>query len=188
MRKVLSLVLLLSTFIACTSDAPKQKSQPSEPFIVVGSAVDPATNSLIISIRPDPPFTEDAAKRAAEIAGNTRVLARAPHRPGSLGAEPAGRQYPVRRDEPQFDAGGLVSLTAGAAPGGSVTYTFVATNPGSFLYQSGTEPQKQVRMGLFGTLVVRPTMGAAFAYNRADSQFTPEEEFLVLLSAGTSWG
>ena len=67
MRKVLPLVLLLSTFIACTSDAPKQKSQPSEPFIVVGSAVDPATNSLIISIRPDPPFTEDAAKRAPEI-------------------------------------------------------------------------------------------------------------------------
>jgi len=37
-------------------------------------------------------------------------------------------------------------------------------------------------MGLFGTLIVRPAMGTAFVYNRVDSQFTPEEEFLVLLS------
>ncbi len=37
-------------------------------------------------------------------------------------------------------------------------------------------------MGLFGALIVRPTMGANFAYNRADSQFTPTEEFMVLLS------
>jgi FtsP/CotA-like multicopper oxidase with cupredoxin domain len=85
--------------------------------------------------------------------------------------------------QPQLDASGnLTSLTTAAPPGGSVTYSFVAQNPGSFIYQSGTEPQKQVRMGLFGALVVRPAMGAAFAYNRADSQFTPGEEVMVLLS------
>ena len=37
-------------------------------------------------------------------------------------------------------------------------------------------------MGLFGASIVRPTMGANFMYNRADSQFTAGEEFLVLLS------
>ena len=37
-------------------------------------------------------------------------------------------------------------------------------------------------MGLFGALIVRPAMGADHAYNRADSQFTPAEEFMVLLS------
>jgi FtsP/CotA-like multicopper oxidase with cupredoxin domain len=63
-----------------------------------------------------------------------------------------------------------------------VTYSFVASNPGTFIYQSGTNPEKQVRMGLFGALIVRPSMGANHAYNRADSRFTPEEEFLVLLS------
>ncbi len=86
--------------------------------------------------------------------------------------------------QPQFDAGGvLTSLTNVAAKnGGSTTYSFVASEPGSYIYESGTEPQKQVRMGLFGALIVRPSMGADFAYNRADSQFTPEEEFLVLLS------
>ena len=37
-------------------------------------------------------------------------------------------------------------------------------------------------MGLFGALIVRPALGADHAYNRADSQFTPSEEFMVLLS------
>lgn len=86
--------------------------------------------------------------------------------------------------QPQFDGGGaLTSLTnAAAAHGGSVTYSFVASRPGTFLYESGTDPQTQVNMGLFGALIVRPTQGANFAYNRTDSQFTPTEEFMVLLS------
>ncbi len=77
----------------------------------------------------------------------------------------------------------LTSLTNVApANTGSVTYSFVAGEPGSYIYESGTLPQKQVRMGLFGALIVRPTMGATFAYNRADSQFTASEEFMTLLS------
>ncbi|HMN60859.1 MAG TPA: multicopper oxidase domain-containing protein [Anaerolinea sp.] len=86
--------------------------------------------------------------------------------------------------QPQFDGlGNLTSLTnTAAANGGSVTYSFVAGEPGTYLYESGTNPRKQVGMGLFGALVVRPALGADFAYNRSDSQFTPSEEFLVLLS------
>jgi len=85
--------------------------------------------------------------------------------------------------QPQFDGtGALMSLTNVAPPGGSITYSFAANRPGSFLYESGTNPAKQVRMGLFGALIVRPAMGDDFAYNRADSRFTPTEEFLVLLS------
>lgn len=84
----------------------------------------------------------------------------------------------------QTNAGGaLTSLTnTAAANGGTVTYSFVATDPGTYLYESGTNPEKQVRMGLFGTLIVRSSLGADYAYNRADSRFTPAEEFLVLLS------
>ncbi len=85
--------------------------------------------------------------------------------------------------QPQFNGSGtLTSLTNAAAPGSSVTYQFVASNPGTFIYESGTNPRKQVSMGLFGALIVRPTMGANFVYNRADSQFTQPEEFLMLLS------
>ena len=86
--------------------------------------------------------------------------------------------------QPQFDsAGKATSLTNTAnASGGNVTYSFVAGNPGTYIYESGTDAQTQVRMGLFGALIVRPTQGALFAYNRPDSQFTSGEEFLVLLS------
>ena len=85
--------------------------------------------------------------------------------------------------QPQFNGGGaLTSLTNVASPGGNVTYSFVASKPGTYLYESGTSPEKQVRMGLAGVLIVRPAMGADHAYNRADSQFTREEEFLVFLS------
>ena len=90
--------------------------------------------------------------------------------------------------QPQFDGtGALMSLTK-AAPrnGGSVTYSFVAGRPGTFVYESGTAPQTQVRMGLFGALVVRPKVAGlavpAQANDRPDSAFDEGEEFMVLLS------
>lgn len=86
--------------------------------------------------------------------------------------------------QPQFDTNGtLTSLTNTAAPlGGSVSYTFVADKPGTYLYESGTMPQKQVRMGLFGALVVRPSAAADQLNERTDSKFMSDEEFMVLLS------
>lgn len=93
--------------------------------------------------------------------------------------------------QPQFDGGGnLTSLAQTAPSGGSVTYSFLATRPGTFLYQSGTNPLKQVNMGLFGALIVRPQAGANFAYNDElrpagtanRTQFNPDAEFLMLLS------
>jgi FtsP/CotA-like multicopper oxidase with cupredoxin domain len=74
------------------------------------------------------------------------------------------------------------SLSNSVAPGGSITYSFVASRPGTFIYESGTDPKMQVTMGLFGALIVRPSLGADRVYNRADSQFTPGEDFLALLS------
>jgi FtsP/CotA-like multicopper oxidase with cupredoxin domain len=101
--------------------------------------------------------------------------------------------------EPQLTGGALTSLAQAAQPGGTVTYSFVASKPGTFLYESGggqlatgtpspySSPQVQVRMGLFGALIVRPSMGPNFVFNRADSEFkaptaTASSEFLVLLS------
>ena len=94
--------------------------------------------------------------------------------------------------EPEFSGGTLTALTNSVAPGGTITYSFVASDPGTYLYESGTNPETQVRMGLFGALIVRPSAvpagGAAgslaseYAYDRADSRFTPSQEFMVLLS------
>ena len=89
--------------------------------------------------------------------------------------------------QPQFavpgDPSTLTSLTNVApANGGSVTYSFVANHPGTFVYQSGTNPAVQIRMGLFGALVVRPMLGHDYANNRMDSMFNMDTEYLVLFS------
>jgi FtsP/CotA-like multicopper oxidase with cupredoxin domain len=47
-------------------------------------------------------------------------------------------------------------LTQEAAPGGSVTYTFVATSPGTRAYYSGTQGDLQVEMGMYGAIIVLP--------------------------------
>jgi FtsP/CotA-like multicopper oxidase with cupredoxin domain len=72
-------------------------------------------------------------------------------------------------------------LTTEAAAAGSVTYTFVAGQPGTYLYESGSDVAKQVEMGLTGALVVRPALGANFAYT-AGTQFDPGREYILLLS------
>jgi FtsP/CotA-like multicopper oxidase with cupredoxin domain len=97
--------------------------------------------------------------------------------------------------QPVFnEAGELVSLAPVAAAGGSVTYSFVANRPGTFIYESGAEPSKQVNMGLFGALIVRPAAVGlpatdaftgkpiAYAYNDADSAYEPSTEYLIIMS------
>lgn len=73
-------------------------------------------------------------------------------------------------------------LTREARPGGTVTYVFVASQPGTYLYHSGTRPDMQVEMGLYGALIVRPS-GSSFAncaYANAATCF--DREYLFLLS------
>jgi len=47
-------------------------------------------------------------------------------------------------------------LTVEAPPAGTVTYTFVASSPGTHAYYSGTQSDLQVEMGLYGAVVVLP--------------------------------
>ncbi len=83
----------------------------------------------------------------------------------------------------QYDGSGtLTSLAPSVPKDGTVTYSFVATQPGTFLYESGTDPETQVRMGLFGALVVRPSLGDNYAFDDPTTKFNPAEEFMVLLS------
>lgn len=86
--------------------------------------------------------------------------------------------------QPQLDSGGsLTSLVQSAAQGtGSVTYTFTAGSPGSYLYKSGTDVNKQLQMGLYGALVVRPATSATQVNDRPDSAFTPGKEYVYMLS------
>lgn len=68
MFKLIIIALVLSLFVACVGNAPKQKPRPSEPYVVLAALNDPATNSLKLMIKVDPPITEEEVKKAIEIA------------------------------------------------------------------------------------------------------------------------
>ncbi len=104
--------------------------------------------------------------------------------PGIVGVAADGKP-----SQPDLVAG---TLTKPAATGGSVTYTFVAAHPGTYLYESGTNSQLQVQMGLVGALVVRPSVGDDHIYDEeatpqgakpiASTTFNPQTEYMHLLS------
>jgi FtsP/CotA-like multicopper oxidase with cupredoxin domain len=89
-----------------------------------------------------------------------------------------------RAAQPRITTTGLMtSLTdVATAAGGSVTYTFTAGSPGTYLYESGTDVAKQREMGLYGALVVRPSGHPNQANDRPDSVFNPKHEYVYLLS------
>jgi FtsP/CotA-like multicopper oxidase with cupredoxin domain len=43
------------------------------------------------------------------------------------------------------------------APNSTMTYKFTAFNPGTYAYYSGTQPDLQIEMGLYGAVIVLPT-------------------------------
>ena len=82
---------------------------------------------------------------------------------------------------------GLLTREAPATRRETVTYTFTPTEPGTYLYRSGSRADLQVEMGLFGALIVRPAAtpvggdpGKKYAYNHVDSQY--DREYLYMMS------
>lgn len=75
-------------------------------------------------------------------------------------------------------------ITREAPPQGSVTYSFTASRPGTYIYHSGTNPDLQVEMGLFGAIIIRPAgydeVNNRIAYEHQDSAY--DYEYLFLLS------
>jgi hypothetical protein len=79
--------------------------------------------------------------------------------------------------------GGVAGLLTTEAPRriGTVRYAFTAKSPGTYLYESGSDIGKQVEMGLYGALIIRPAAGAHYAYGTT-TRFDPSREYLLLLS------
>jgi len=80
-------------------------------------------------------------------------------------------------------------LTQEAVPGGTVSYSFVASSPGTRAYYSGTQGDLQVEMGLFGAVIVLPnavptacTSGLAAA-NLAVENHWGESDFRLAAAA-----
>jgi FtsP/CotA-like multicopper oxidase with cupredoxin domain len=76
---------------------------------------------------------------------------------------------------------GAPAYDSGTSTPGTKSYTFTASNPGTFLYEAGLlqNAQHQVAMGLYGALIVRPA-AAGQAY--ADASTAYDDEALVVLS------
>ncbi len=84
--------------------------------------------------------------------------------------------------------GGTLGLLTNESNGtaDTVTYSFPASNPGTYMYQSGTRPGLQVEMGLVGGLIIRPTGytsgagGNRVAYNGPGTNY--DHEYLFILT------
>ncbi len=96
---------------------------------------------------------------------------------------PAGQQLslalpgiPANAFSPALDS---ARERSGAGVGSSLTYTFTASRPGTFLYEAGHTPDgsRQLAMGLVGALVVLPSDGTAYGPASTDYQ---DESVMVL--------
>jgi FtsP/CotA-like multicopper oxidase with cupredoxin domain len=103
--------------------------------------------------------------------------------PGQSGVVASGGNAGLLTREAPPVAHGSYSVAGGPA------YTFVANEPGTYQYHSGTNPDLQVEMGLVGALIVRPAgfiygdgseHGARKAYVQPGTGF--DRETLLLLT------
>jgi hypothetical protein len=71
---------------------------------------------------------------------------------------------------------GLLSLEA--RPGETISYSFIASQPGTYMYYSGTRPELQVEMGLIGAIVIRPTLGVDCALPPDPNNIRPSRGYV----------
>jgi FtsP/CotA-like multicopper oxidase with cupredoxin domain len=77
--------------------------------------------------------------------------------------------------------GEAIAEGAATAPAhGTASYTFTASAPGTYLYQSAADAGRQVAMGLYGALIVRPAT-AGQAYDPPSTGY--DREAVLVLSA-----
>jgi len=108
------------------------------------------------------PFTVTLTNSLPTAAGNTSILF-----PGASSVT--------------FSGGVAGLLTQEATQTGAVTYTVTYSAPGTHEYYSGTQPDLQIEMGLFGAVVVRPStvpagcvaLGAELGGGRVDFRLAP---------------
>jgi hypothetical protein len=86
---------------------------------------------------------------------------------------------------PVLDGNGRVqSFSASEAlpAGGTASYTFpAASKPGTYLYESGTDPALQIPMGLYGAVIVRSSTSGQ-AYDDLDGHSAFDAEQVLVLS------
>ena len=84
-----------------------------------------------------------------------------------------------------FQGQDMIPDTTGVSPGGSASYVFSASSPGTFLYEAGlgtqsleSNTQHQVAMGMYGVLIVRSAT-ADQAYADASTAYNVEQVMVL---------
>jgi len=125
----------------------------------------------------DVPVTITLTNALPAAAGNVSIVVAGQSMQPCAAADLVGGECPT-------PTGVQGALTQEAPNGGSVTYTFTPTEPGTYEYHSGTRSDLQVEMGLYGAIIVRPAVTAAgcahSAYQHAQTCY--DREYLFLLS------
>jgi len=80
-----------------------------------------------------------------------------------------------------FKGQAMIPDVTGVAPGASKVYSFIATQPGTYLYEAGllAGAQYQIPMGMYGAFIVKPAT-AGQAYNAASTAY--DDEAVLILS------
>jgi FtsP/CotA-like multicopper oxidase with cupredoxin domain len=101
-------------------------------------------------------------------------------------ALPPGHTISIEVPGISFDAG-----PTDADAGATVTRTFTASDPGTYIYQSSGDAGRQLAMGLYGALIVRPSVvpadatptdptdPASYAYDKASTAFDVEAPLVL---------
>ena len=74
------------------------------------------------------------------------------------------------------------SFTHETPPGGTATYTWTVFKPGTYLYQTGTHPSKQVQMGLYGAAKADSAANVAYPAGPAGPAVAYTQDVIVLFS------
>lgn len=67
----------------------------------------------------------------------------------------------------------VTAFTTEAPPGGNASYTWTGVKAGTYLYQSGSHPAKQVQMGLYGALTIGSYPGTSGDVTLVYSEIDP---------------
>ena len=82
---------------------------------------------------------------------------------------------------PVFDGEPMASVSINM--GSTFTYYYKVQEPGTFMWHCHVEASEHMQMGMLGNLQVAPALGDSFAYNVADTSFTPGQDSPIQIAA-----
>lgn len=146
--------------VAAEADCATAGTATSPGPVIVVPPADTSLTITLVNRLPVPTSIVIAAQNLPTDGSNLLPAVLAADLVGAACTPNAGAD-PAAPDHPQNCR--VRSFTGETDAGASRTYTFSNLRPGTYLYQSGTHPQVQVQMGLYGLMKHDAAIGQLFA-------------------------